>query len=230
MPFEANDRNIYGDVRTVGVVPIPPRPAQQYLVGLDLGQAQDYTAFVVVEQHRQTPARYQVRYLHRFALGTAYPAMVVAVQQLLQSLPPAPDRGAGVQRMPFHLVVDATGVGRPVIDMLVQAKLQPIAVSIHGGDTVHREGLYWRVPKRDLVGVLQVLLQTQRLKIAQALPLAQTLVQELLRFRVRIDPQTAHDSYSAWREGLHDDLVLALALACWWGERWRPVGVWALRV
>jgi len=31
-------------------------------------------------------------------------------------------------------------------------------------------------------------------------------------------PQTAHDAYSAWREGQHDDVVLARALACWWGE------------
>jgi hypothetical protein len=62
------------------------------------------------------------------------------------------------------------------------------------------------------------------------LPLAQTLVQELLTFRVTIDPKTAHDSYSAWREGLHDDLVLATALACWWGERWQPVKVWPLRL
>ena len=38
---------------------------------------------------------------------------------------------------------------------------------------------------------------------------------ELLGFRVKIDPTTAHDSYAAWREGAHDDLVLALALAVW---------------
>jgi hypothetical protein len=28
--------------------------------------------------------------------------------------------------------------------------------------------------------------------------------------------RTAHDSYEHWREGDHDDLVLAAALACWW--------------
>ena len=33
-----------------------------------------------------------------------------------------------------------------------------------------------------------------------------------------IDPRTTHDSYAAWREQAHDDLVLAVALACWWGE------------
>ena len=44
------------------------------------------------------------------------------------------------------------------------------------------------------------------------IPAIPTLVQELLAFRVKIDPLTAHDSYGAWREGAHDDLVLAVAL------------------
>ena len=67
-----------------------------------------------------------------------------------------------------------------------------------------------------------MLLQSARLKVAGSLPLAQTLVSELLTFRVKIDPLTAHDSYGAWREGQHDDLVLALACGAWYGERWRP--------
>jgi hypothetical protein len=48
------------------------------------------------------------------------------------------------------------------------------------------------------------------------------LVQELLAFRVKIDPLTAHDSYGTWREGAHDDLVLATAVAAWWAERRQP--------
>jgi hypothetical protein len=63
-----------------------------------------------------------------------------------------------------------------------------------------------------------VLLQTGRLKIASALPEAEVLVKELLAFQVKIT-STAHDAYGAWREGVHDDLVLALALATWYGEQ-----------
>jgi hypothetical protein len=47
-------------------------------------------------------------------------------------------------------------------------------------------------------------------------------VQEFLAFRVKIDPLTAHDSYGAWREGAHDDLVLAVAVAAWYAEEWGP--------
>jgi len=38
---------------------------------------------------------------------------------------------------------------------------------------------------------------------------------------VKIDPLTAHDSYNA-RGGQHDELMLACAIAVWYGERWRP--------
>jgi hypothetical protein len=53
------------------------------------------------------------------------------------------------------------------------------------------------------------------------MPLVPVLMRELQDFRVKISDQ-GHDSYGAWREGAHDDLVLAVAVAAWYGERWRP--------
>jgi len=116
------------------------------------------------------------------------------------------------------LVVDQTGVGAPVVDLSRHAGLDPVGVLIHGGDKASSEGDTWRVPKRDLVGSLQVLFQSERLKISKKLPLASVLQSELLNFKVKIDPVTAHDSYSAWREADHDDLVLSVAMAAWWAE------------
>jgi hypothetical protein len=66
---------------------------------------------------------------------------------------------------------------------------------------------------------MAVLIQTARFKVSNALALAPVLMQELIGFKVKIDPLTAHDSYGAWRVGAHDDIVLACAVACWWGER-----------
>ena len=180
-----------------------------FLVGLDLGQAADYSALVLVESQGTVAPTYAVRYLQRWPLQTAYPVIVADVAALLAD--PA-------LRGQSTLVADQTGCGRPVIDMLVQATLAPIAVSIHGGDKVSVDRGNYRVPKRDLVACIAVLLQQQRLRFAQ-MPMTDTLVQELLTFKVKIDPATAHDSYAAWREQDHDDLVLALALSCWWGER-----------
>jgi len=181
----------------------------KFFVGLDLGQAQDYSALSVLER---LPAKggnvYHVRRLERVR-GASYPKIVEKVTALLRS--PGMRDGAS-------LVVDQTGVGVPVVDLLRQAGLRLIAISIHGGDNTAHEGDNWRVPKRDLVGVLQVLLQTDRLKVASKLKLGPVLQAEMLNFKVKIDPVTAHDSYSAWRDNEHDDLVLSVALGAWWGE------------
>jgi len=194
-----------------------------FVVGLDLGQAQDYTAIAIAELTHaaedvaQERTIYQVRHLERFKLGTRYPEIVASVRSLCNR-PPLRDVAS--------LVVDATGVGRPVVDLLVDAGLSPVAVSITGGNAVTQDedGAY-RVPKRDLVSAVQVLLQSQRLKIASSLALADLLVKELLAFRVKITAD-AHDTYGAWRESAHDDMVLAVALACWYGEAHPPVKIW----
>jgi hypothetical protein len=74
------------------------------------------------------------------------------------------------------------------------------------------------VPKKDLVGTLQVLLQEQRLKIAAQLPDVPPLAQELLNFQMKHAPLSA-DPLTAWREGPQDDLLYAIAIAAWWIER-----------
>jgi hypothetical protein len=191
-----------------------------FFVGLDLGQAQDYTALSVLEAHptikkyrasdydpiREIPSlplSFNVRHLQRYALGTSYPVIVEDVSQKVRQLEET------------VLAIDHTGVGRPVFDLFERVGLRPLGITITGSDTVHGEGRQWRVPKRDLVGILQVAVQAGRFKVAQELPEARQLVDELLNFRVKINLKTAHDSYEAWREGVHDDLVLSVALACW---------------
>jgi hypothetical protein len=122
-----------------------------------------------------------------------------------------------------RLVVDATGVGRPVVDLLRAARLDPLPVVITGGDTESHEDGFWRVPKRDLVSRLQVVLQAKRITFAEGMRDVQILVQELLNFQVKITTN-AHDTYGAWREGTHDDYVLAVAIAVWAGERFAHSG------
>jgi hypothetical protein len=117
-----------------------------------------------------------------------------------------------------RLLVDGTGVGTPVVEMFRKAGLHPVPIWITGGETTSRKGQIIRVPKRELVSVLQVLLQCQRLKFPRGIPESQILIEELLAFRAKIS-SSGNDTYEAWREKDHDDLVLALALSCWYGER-----------
>lgn len=201
-----------------------------YLVGVDLGQTSDYTAICVIEMHttgegREAERTYHVRHLDRLPLGTPYPEQVEAVSRVVELVKQQQAANASPWRSdpkprPPRLIVDQTGVGRPVVDMLRSAGHRNLtAVTIHGGDTSTSEGLQHRVPKRELVAIVQVLLQTNRLAIAASLPHAQTLSKELLAFKVSFS-KTGHDTYgNDWRENDHDDLVLAVALAVWAGDR-----------
>jgi hypothetical protein len=73
-----------------------------------------------------------------------------------------------------------------------------------------------RVPLRDVVGAAQVILQTARLQVASGLDLASTLVTDLIGF----DPKPVARGMDL-RGGRNADLVLALAVALWWGDRFR---------
>jgi hypothetical protein len=115
------------------------------------------------------------------------------------------------------LLVDHGGVGRGVYDLLVQAGLRPIGITITGGNEVHGDAATaLTVPKRDLITATQVMLQGGRLRISAGLADAVVLTKELLDYRVKISP-AGHDSYDA-REGEHDDTVLATALGCWYRD------------
>ena len=216
-----------------------------YILGVDLAQSSDYTAITVLERTSVATDRMQVRpkypvvvpgrklellrspvsenhyaarHLERLPKGTPYPAQVARIKELSERL------RKGNEITP-QLVVDQTGVGRPVVDMLRGADLSPAAVTITGGDTVSQDGQDYRVPKRDLVSTVEIVLDSKRLKIASGLPEAQTLTSELLAFKRNVT-LSGHDRYGndvgEWRENPHDDMVLAVALACWYGERPEP--------
>lgn len=198
----------------------------RYFAGVDLGQSRDYTAIAVVERAERTgvwdPVRctwrktvsLEVRYLERMALGTPYPEVVERVAQVTRS----GDLGGRC-----HLAVDGTGVGRAVVDLLRRARPNGVLLPaiITSGDRESRAGGYYRIPKRDLIIQLQVLLQCEALRIAAGLEHAAALVAELREMRVKVT-SAGHEQYGVWREGKHDDLVFAVALACWAAKKVYP--------
>ncbi|MDQ3043666.1 MAG: hypothetical protein M3R06_00745 [Chloroflexota bacterium] len=196
-----------------------PSETPAWFVGLDLGQAHDFSAIVAVERTGPRGHRlYETKVVERLPLGLRYPLVVAEVRPLIDYLQRL------VPRPAVTLCLDYTGVGRAVADLFVAADLGvPLCpITITGGDTITPDGNGWRVPKRELASVVAVLLQTGRLRFASALPLVTVLTEELLNFRVRIAAASGHDSYGAgqeWRERNHDDLVLALSMALWRGQR-----------
>jgi hypothetical protein len=199
-------------------------------VGLDLGKLSDPSALALVRWRTglsphgsgtqlvpEERRRYRVETLKRWALGTPYLSIADDLarflgQDVLEDSPPL-------------LVVDATGVGNAVCE-LIQARLDreglpwsKAAVTITGGSAVTQTGSgQWRVAKKELVSILQRLLGEGRLHVEPTLPEAALLARELGTFQVKIT-EGKNETFESWREKDHDDLVLAVALACW-----APVG------
>jgi hypothetical protein len=189
----------------------------QFFSGIDLGQLTDYTALAVLERAERVeggkPVRcYTVRQLKRWPLRTPYPDIV---SDVMKAFAAAPLSGS-------VLVVDRTGVGVGVYDYLKKAqpaaRLEPVMIT-GGSATGRTEDGAWSVPKRELAGALLVLLGTRRLEVVPGLPLAKVLNRELANFKAKVNIATGHESFEAWREKDHDDLVLAVAMACWYAER-----------
>lgn len=193
----------------------------RYTVGVDLGQAQDPTAVAIIERAVRPDVKpgkrifrsntvasrisLAVRHLERLPLRMPYPDQARLVARLLYT---APLTGNS------DLVVDATGVGRPVVDLFKKAGLRPIGVTITAGDAWSVVGRNYRVSKLLLVSRLQALLHTGDLKIAAGLTEAAALISELQDFRATFTESGAA-TFGA-RVGRHDDLVLATAIAAWY--------------
>lgn len=194
----------------------------RFTVGLDIGQSQDPTALATIENVGEDPSEYHLRHVERFELGTSYPTIAERVAALMKrdELTVQPRRVGGTPTPP-DLVVDATGVGRPIVEMLEEEGLRPYSIWITGGDSMTREGREFRVPKRELASTVQALLQSKRLKFAEDLPFREVLEDELQKFRAKINLDTGTASFEHWRERDTDDIVLALACACWYEERVR---------
>ena len=177
----------------------------------------DYTALAVLERSKrdeggQRVRRYAVRHLHRWPLRTPYPDIAADVVRMYAQRPLSDST----------LLVDRTGVGAPVYDMVRDAepKAWVIPVIMTGGSQVGRADDGSRpVPKRDLAGTLQALLGQRLLDVSPSLPLAETLAREMQTFTVKINIATGNESFEAWRERDHDDLVLAVAMAVWLAGR-----------
>lgn len=218
-------------------MPLPAPNSRTFISGFDLGQAADFTALAVCEQKPAAavlewqrkgadpltrPRRrhqYDVVALTLWDLGTPYPQIAKDAKDLFARDP-----------LPWTwLAVDYTGVGRPVVDQLraerVPAKLAPVLIT--GGDKVSRDPLTgeWHVPKRELVSNGIALFQAGLVRVAAGRAgtaharAAERLKKELALFTAKVNRRTANEQFGTWADGQHDDLVLALLLALWLGER-----------
>jgi hypothetical protein len=206
-----------------------------YIAGLDIGQMADPTALAILERDVTTVtgklrSRYDARWLERFPLQTPYPELARLVQRRVEKL--------GQQCI---VVLDVTGVGRGMVDLFREAwmtvhpvtgerhprsgKPSILAVTLltsamHQARTPSWDEIH--VPKREVVMAFMLALQQQRFRAAKGLREAEVLFKEGQNFQWKVSSKSLQDQYGAWRDGEHDDLLLATALGVWWGEQHGP--------
>ena len=170
-----------------------------FAIGADLGQSVDPSAIGVIEKTDHL----DLRHIERVPLGRSYTGVVDHLTALKASLPDA------------TLIIDNTGVGRPVRDMLMERGVDVVAVSITSGKKTRYADGVWRVPKRELCRGLSVALENGELRIAAGLPYGDALKAELQAFQASFT-EKGTAVFGGKRE--HDDLVIAVALAVWWAK------------
>jgi len=150
--------------------------------------------------------------MEKVPLKTPYPTIVEKIGYIVNR-PEFVDQIA--------LIVDRTGVGLPVMQMMYQRGLAPIGISIHGGDRVTTSKDNYGVPKRDLVTALLNAYYLKRFKTKSPakMPIIKEFRDELAGFQMKINKMTGSDSYEAWLERIHDDLVMSAAMGVWWMDK-----------
>ncbi|MBL8176005.1 MAG: terminase family protein [Bryobacterales bacterium] len=221
-PTDAHLRTLFeAKARACGVTPPPP---PDYFIGVDVGQSRDYSAIAIVERATvisgpQDRITYEwpkttlrtLRFLHRVPLGTSFAGIAALVAAIT--------RHPAIQGGSNRLIVDGTGVGRPVVEQIRSHHPDPIlhTVIITSGSNETRTGDTHGIPRKTLLGLLELSLQNSAFKISRGLPLANALLEELNN--LQRDPDNPYnDELRPVRPSIHDDLVFATALAYWRGS------------
>jgi len=193
-----------------------------YYIGIDLGQQNDYTAIAVLEKLRRYLGIskltgdhayeniWTLRHIERVPLRTSYIDIVDTFSSMTQEL---------LFKRSCTFVVDATGVGRPVYELL-QKKVKhcgTTAINITGGFHESQNNGTRNVPKSAIISKLQLTLETKQLKIPRSLKHLPMLLGELENFKATTN-NNGHTTLGA-AHGQHDDLLMAVALAVYQGMK-----------
>lgn len=134
------------------------------------------------------------------------------------------------------LLIDGTGVGAAVVDLLREKGLKPIPIVFTGGGQVREVtapfGTIFKnspgqlsplkivselhVPKQDLVAAGKLLYEQDRIQVAEGLRWSDDFKAQMTAFRGKVNEKTGNRKYEADSEADHDDMVVCLLMAAWW--------------
>lgn len=191
--FIADAGGVFHDVRSNiqgALEKRPPNPYERYAIGVDLAKYQDYTVAVVINIRDR-----RVVDFHRFNT-VDWNFQEQAIYTIARHWNCA------------HVIVDATGVGDPIYDALssAQARDEQARIKAPIFEAFH---INTNLVKRQLIDNAVLLVQKHEI----AYPHVPELINELEAYQYTQLPGGSLRMEAP--EGLHDDCVIAFALACW---------------
>jgi hypothetical protein len=179
---------------------------------------------------KPTEWHYHFRAVERPPLGISYRRVAAGIAKRLAELEPV---GAFNERGKVGLCIDAGGVGRGVLGPVAEEirkqheqdqgspQVTLVPAQTTAGSRVTKSGIFYNIPKKDLVSAALLPMEEKRLFIAEGAKDREALIDELLSYRAKINKDTGHETFEAGG-GAHDDLVFALCLAMRSWTRYKP--------
>lgn len=219
--------------------------------GLDLGQSGDPSALAMVlaietivspyswfDASHPRQKTWQLTETRIFPLGTAYMRVAQQVQQRVAAFK------SQYPTTPCTLVADATGLGRPTLEILhhefTTGRQGPSIARLEGivftSGSSHNKAQHptlpvdvFHIPKLDLIQNLLQAMESRQLSVGPGLEGAPGLKEQFQSLRYATNAQTGNTTIqvAAGRDSGagHADLVMALALAVWRLRELSPVAV-----
>jgi hypothetical protein len=182
-----------------------------YIISLDPAQLNDYSALCVLER---TDATYRLEWLRR-KRGLPYTDIVAWAKKVFLN----PRYKKDTAYTPVF-VLDVGGVGKAIQDMMTAADVPTTGIQYTGGAAVSREGGNYHVSKSFIVGKFLAAWDDGRVQMPANASFLDMFQSELKAFRGEMTSQ-GRAKFEA-EQGEHDDLVMSVAQAVWWGEHASP--------
>ena len=182
-----------------------------FILSLDPAQLRDWSALCAVDmQYNQAQRRfhYNLVAMNR-KQGLPYDQIVDWVVKTIKN----PAFG---QQKPPEFILDATGVGVAVRDMIRAKGIRMKAITITAGEAFSRQGNFIHIGKARLIGKFLGAFDGGKVQVNPNMPIWPAVEREMLAFRAEMSTQGRVKLEA--EQGENDDMLFALAMAVWYGE------------
>lgn len=219
---------------------------KEYTISVDIAKKSDYTGIQIfkkipfidkgkklLNQQPVIKAKYNLGGMYKYQ-GKRYGDLVKNVGRIITNL--------NIEAIEKHdLIVDGTGVGEVVVDMMRDKGLLPTPIVFTGGDTSREVYAPYsdvfskskfshskmkvlkqiNVPKKDMVDCAVNFLEQKRLSMSPNVTYKEDFIYQLSNFKGKIN-EKGNTKFEADKETIHDDLVACFLMFAWWEHYQEP--------